>query len=71
MRASAAGTATVVGPDETFDIVSWSEADGVKRQQVTIGATGWAVLAALDINPFVGRKGQATASSKDGPCPPK
>jgi hypothetical protein len=36
-----------------------------------IGATGWAVLAALDINPFVGRKGQATASSKDGPCPPK
>lgn len=35
-----------------------------------IGATGWAVLAALDINPFVGRSGQAS-SSKDSPCPPK
>ncbi len=35
-----------------------------------IGATGWAVLAALDLNPFVGRAGQ-TPSSKDSPCPPK
>ncbi|QPB18250.1 hypothetical protein [Rhizobium sp. 007] len=35
-----------------------------------IGATGWAVLAALDLNPFLGRAGQALIS-KDSPCPPK
>ena len=35
-----------------------------------IGATGWAVLAALKINPFVGRKGQSS-TSEDRPCPPK
>jgi hypothetical protein len=35
-----------------------------------IGATGWAVLAALQINPFVGRTSQSS-SSEDNPCPPK
>ncbi|TCU25456.1 methylaspartate ammonia-lyase [Rhizobium azibense] len=35
-----------------------------------IGATGWAVLAALDLNPFLGRAGQSL-TSKDSPCPPK
>jgi hypothetical protein len=35
-----------------------------------VGATGWAVLAALDLNPFVGRAGQ-TSISKENPCPPK
>ncbi|WP_245306748.1 MULTISPECIES: hypothetical protein [unclassified Rhizobium] len=33
-----------------------------------IGATGWTVLAALDLNPFVGRAGQ-TSSDKEPPCP--
>lgn len=35
-----------------------------------VGATGWAALAALDINPFVGLKGRKTAN-EDDPCPQK
>ncbi|MBB3315156.1 hypothetical protein FHT77_000998 [Rhizobium sp. BK181] len=35
-----------------------------------VGATGWAVLAALDLNPFVGSAGQAS-DGKESPCPQK
>jgi hypothetical protein len=38
-------TATVLGPNETFEFVSWSEAGGVKRQSVTIGDVGWAEVS--------------------------
>jgi hypothetical protein len=33
---------TVLGPNETFDLVWWTEAEGVRRKTVTIGDTGWA-----------------------------
>jgi hypothetical protein len=39
------GAVTVVGPNESFEIVSWSEAGGVRRQPVAIGDVGWAEVA--------------------------
>jgi hypothetical protein len=38
-------TATVLGPNDDFEIVWWSETDGLKRQSVTIGDVGWAEIA--------------------------
>ena len=35
-------TLTVLGPNDEFDVVWWTERDGVRRERVTIGETGWA-----------------------------
>ncbi len=35
-------TVSVVGPNDTFEIVWWTESGGVQRRAVTIGDTGWA-----------------------------
>lgn len=32
----------VVGPDDAFDLVWWSEDGGLQRRPITIGSTGWA-----------------------------
>lgn len=34
-------TVGLVGPDDEFELVTWSEGAGVQRRTVTIGATGW------------------------------
>jgi hypothetical protein len=31
----------LVGPDDSFDLVFWTEKAGVQRRPITIGATGW------------------------------
>jgi hypothetical protein len=38
------GAIAVVGPDDEFDLVWWTEADGLRRERVTIGSTGWSAV---------------------------
>ncbi|HUR76311.1 MAG TPA: hypothetical protein VMZ22_00035 [Acidimicrobiales bacterium] len=35
-------TVTVVGPNDAFDLVWWTERDGLQQQRVEIGDVGWA-----------------------------
>jgi hypothetical protein len=39
------GAITVLGPNDAFDLVWWTDTDGVQRRRVTIDDTGWAVVS--------------------------